>query len=113
MSTKAYSVALSILTGLSVGSAIVLLSKWWNRRNSASNPKEATLRMLVEEVKKLRELMLETKEQLESLRRITVGGSKSSVRPVDAESEYLSTYESIGDGEDEFYDFPSEELDRR
>ena len=101
------SVSLGLVAGLAAGSALgYLVSKWAKAQRAQSQAEATALDAILNEIHQLRELLRETKEQLEALQ--PSKSSRASLRGVETESEYFSTYDSAGEDEEDFFDLPPE-----
>lgn len=102
------SLSVGLVAGLAAGSALgYLVSKWMKEQQARAQAEVAALTAILEEIHQLRELLRETKEQVEVLRP-AVTNSRSSLRALDTDSEYFSTYDSAGEDEEDFFDLPPE-----
>lgn len=101
------SLSLGLVAGLAAGSALgYLVSKWMKEQHDRAQAEATAFNAILDEIHQLRELLRETKEQLEVLRPST--NSRTSLRALDTESEYFSTYDSAGEDEEDFFDLPPE-----
>ena len=101
------SLSVGLVAGLAAGSALgYLVSKWMKEQKERAQAEATALNAILDEIHQLRELLRETKEQLDMLRPMT--NSRTSLRVLDTDSEYFSTYDSAGEDEEDFFDLPPE-----
>ena len=109
MNSTTACVSLGILAGIGAGGALgYFAGRWSTKQRGKERSVESTLDSVLAEIDKLRELLVETRRELEKLQAICSPASRSTQRPLDTESEYQSTYESLGEDEEDFYDLPAD-----
>ena len=109
MNSTTACVSLGVLAGIGAGGALGYLVAMWSRKASRTEQSvQSTLDSIRVEINGLRQLLIETKGELEKLQVLFSTEYKSTPRAVDTESEYLSTYESPGEDEEDFYDLPAD-----
>lgn len=109
MNSTTACVSLGILAGIGAGGALgYFAGRWSTKQRGKERSVESTLDSVLAEIGKLRELLVETRRELEKLQAICSPASRTTQRPLDTESEYQSTYESLGEDEEDFYDLPAD-----